>query len=223
MPTARGKLFVIAAPSGAGKTSLVRALMQRRPALRFSISYTTRQQRAERARRATTISSSTRTKFERMIDGRRIPRARARLRQLLRHVARAGRAAARRRRERAAGNRLAGRAADPPRDARVPLDLHPAAVARSARAAPARPQARTATRSSRAGCAIRSPTCRTGTSSTMSSSTTTSTAPPAELEAIVDRPGRAPAARPMRELRELLARLLVLACSSGYGPTASAD
>jgi guanylate kinase len=42
----RGKLFVIAAPSGAGKTSLVRALMQRRPALRFSISYTTRAQRA---------------------------------------------------------------------------------------------------------------------------------------------------------------------------------
>jgi guanylate kinase len=41
----RGKLFVIAAPSGAGKTSLVRALMERRPALRFSISYTTRTQR----------------------------------------------------------------------------------------------------------------------------------------------------------------------------------
>jgi guanylate kinase len=41
----RGKLFVIAAPSGAGKTSLVRALMQRRPTLRFSISYTTRRQR----------------------------------------------------------------------------------------------------------------------------------------------------------------------------------
>jgi guanylate kinase len=44
MPT-RGNLFVIAAPSGAGKTSLVRALMQRLPALRFSISYTTRKQR----------------------------------------------------------------------------------------------------------------------------------------------------------------------------------
>ena len=44
MPS-RGKLFVIAAPSGAGKTSLVRALMQLRPALRFSVSYTTRQQR----------------------------------------------------------------------------------------------------------------------------------------------------------------------------------
>jgi guanylate kinase len=41
----RGRLFVIAAPSGAGKTSLVRALMEREPALRFSISYTTRQQR----------------------------------------------------------------------------------------------------------------------------------------------------------------------------------
>ncbi len=41
----RGRLFVIAAPSGAGKTSLVRALMERKPALRFSISYTTRPQR----------------------------------------------------------------------------------------------------------------------------------------------------------------------------------
>lgn len=41
----RGKLFVIAAPSGAGKTSLARALLQRLPALRFSISYTTRKQR----------------------------------------------------------------------------------------------------------------------------------------------------------------------------------
>jgi len=41
----RGRLFVIAAPSGAGKTSLVRSLMQREPALRFSISYTTRPQR----------------------------------------------------------------------------------------------------------------------------------------------------------------------------------
>jgi guanylate kinase len=38
----RGKLYVIAAPSGAGKTSLLRALMQRRPALSFSVSCTTR-------------------------------------------------------------------------------------------------------------------------------------------------------------------------------------
>jgi guanylate kinase len=41
----RGRLFVIAAPSGAGKTSLVRALMLREPALRFSVSYTTRARR----------------------------------------------------------------------------------------------------------------------------------------------------------------------------------
>jgi guanylate kinase len=41
---ARGKLFVIAAPSGAGKTSLVRELMKRMP-LKFSISYTTRTRR----------------------------------------------------------------------------------------------------------------------------------------------------------------------------------
>ena len=44
-PASRGRLFVIAAPSGAGKTSLVRALMQREPGLRFSISYTTRPRR----------------------------------------------------------------------------------------------------------------------------------------------------------------------------------
>jgi len=39
---AEGRLFVIAAPSGAGKTSLVKALMEREAQLRFSVSYTTR-------------------------------------------------------------------------------------------------------------------------------------------------------------------------------------
>ncbi len=38
-------LFVIAAPSGAGKTTLVHALVKRNPELRFSVSYTTRDQR----------------------------------------------------------------------------------------------------------------------------------------------------------------------------------
>jgi len=38
----RGGLYVIAAPSGAGKTSLVKALMACEPKLRFSVSYTTR-------------------------------------------------------------------------------------------------------------------------------------------------------------------------------------
>jgi len=42
---AAGSLFVIAAPSGAGKTTLVKALVERNPKLRFSISYTTRKKR----------------------------------------------------------------------------------------------------------------------------------------------------------------------------------
>jgi guanylate kinase len=42
----RGRLLVISAPSGAGKTSLVKALLGSEPRLRLSISYTTRQQRS---------------------------------------------------------------------------------------------------------------------------------------------------------------------------------
>ena len=38
----RGKLFVVTAPSGAGKTSLIEALMREDPSLKLSISYTTR-------------------------------------------------------------------------------------------------------------------------------------------------------------------------------------
>jgi guanylate kinase len=40
------QLFVISAPSGAGKTSLVRALLQRRKQLQVSVSHTTRKPRA---------------------------------------------------------------------------------------------------------------------------------------------------------------------------------
>jgi guanylate kinase len=40
--SSRGKLVVIAAPSGAGKTTLVHAVLQREPKLTFSVSYTTR-------------------------------------------------------------------------------------------------------------------------------------------------------------------------------------
>jgi guanylate kinase len=38
----KGKLFVIAAPSGAGKTSLIEAVMRDDPTLKISVSYTTR-------------------------------------------------------------------------------------------------------------------------------------------------------------------------------------
>jgi guanylate kinase len=41
----QGRLYVVSAPSGAGKTSLVKALMEREPAIRFSVSYTTRKPR----------------------------------------------------------------------------------------------------------------------------------------------------------------------------------
>ncbi len=40
-----GKLFVVSAPSGAGKTTLVRRLVEQQPDLRFSVSYTTRPRR----------------------------------------------------------------------------------------------------------------------------------------------------------------------------------
>lgn len=41
----RGKLFVITAPSGAGKTSLIDAVMRADPTLKISVSYTTRSPR----------------------------------------------------------------------------------------------------------------------------------------------------------------------------------
>ena len=44
-----GKLFVFAAPSGAGKTTLVHAVVTKHPELRFSISYTTRKPRKNEA------------------------------------------------------------------------------------------------------------------------------------------------------------------------------
>ena len=48
-PPASGCLFVLAAPSGGGKTSLVKALLEREPGMRLSVSYTTRAPRpAER-------------------------------------------------------------------------------------------------------------------------------------------------------------------------------
>lgn len=45
-PASKGLLFVVSAPSGAGKTSLVAALLERDPALALSVSYTTRARRS---------------------------------------------------------------------------------------------------------------------------------------------------------------------------------
>ena len=41
-PPASGVLFVVAAPSGGGKSSMVNALLEREPGIRLSVSYTTR-------------------------------------------------------------------------------------------------------------------------------------------------------------------------------------
>jgi guanylate kinase len=41
----RGRLYVVSAPSGAGKTSLLKALIRRVPSIQFSVSYTTRKPR----------------------------------------------------------------------------------------------------------------------------------------------------------------------------------
>jgi len=41
-PPASGCLFVVAAPSGGGKSSMVNALLEREPEIRLSVSYTTR-------------------------------------------------------------------------------------------------------------------------------------------------------------------------------------
>ena len=45
-PARGGHLFVVAAPSGAGKTTLIERLMQREPSLVVSVSHTTRPKRA---------------------------------------------------------------------------------------------------------------------------------------------------------------------------------
>ena len=62
-----GRLYVIAAPSGAGKTSLVKALMEREPRLRFSVSYTTRKPRANEID-GRDYHFVTRARFEEMVE-----------------------------------------------------------------------------------------------------------------------------------------------------------
>jgi guanylate kinase len=47
MKPERGHLFIISAPSGAGKTTLVKAVLKQFKDMRYSISYTTRKPRAE--------------------------------------------------------------------------------------------------------------------------------------------------------------------------------
>src|SRR3974390_623725 len=64
----QGRLYVVAAPSGAGKTSLVKALMEREPRIQFSVSYTTRTQRPNEipGRDYHFVSAE---RFQEMVDG----------------------------------------------------------------------------------------------------------------------------------------------------------
>ena len=62
----RGHLFLVTAPSGAGKTSLVKAVLADHANLKFSISYTTRQQRANEVDKRDYFFVD-KTEFQRMV------------------------------------------------------------------------------------------------------------------------------------------------------------
>lgn len=47
VPPVAGRLFVVSAPSGAGKSTICEALLERIPSLKYSVSYTTRSPRGE--------------------------------------------------------------------------------------------------------------------------------------------------------------------------------
>ena len=64
----QGRLYVVAAPSGAGKTSLVKALMEREPRIQFSVSYTTRRPRPNEIPGRDYHFVST-ERFQEMVDG----------------------------------------------------------------------------------------------------------------------------------------------------------
>ena len=62
-----GTLYIVAAPSGAGKTSLTRALLEREPNLELSVSYTSRAPRPNEVD-GVHYHFVSRTDFERMIE-----------------------------------------------------------------------------------------------------------------------------------------------------------
>ena len=131
MTTATGTLFVVAAPSGGGKTSLTRALLDRDRGIRLSVSYTTRPPRPGEQEGVDYHFVST-ERFMALRDAG----------EFLEHAHVHGNwyatsaswltATDRRRPGRPAGNRLAGRGAGASSDPVFDPHLHPAAVARIA-------------------------------------------------------------------------------------------
>ena len=62
----RGIPFVVSAPSGTGKTTVCRGLVERDPGIEFSVSHTTRPQRASE-QEGVHYYFVTRTEFERLV------------------------------------------------------------------------------------------------------------------------------------------------------------
>ena len=62
----RGRLFIISAPSGTGKSTVIRELLKKRPNLRFSVSATTRMPREDEID-GMSYSFVTRERFEDMV------------------------------------------------------------------------------------------------------------------------------------------------------------
>src|ERR1700749_4894521 len=89
----RGLMFVLSSPSGAGKTTLSRLLIEKMPGLKMSVSATTRAKRAGRGRWPG-LSFHRQGAVRADVEEQRALGIRHRVRQQLRHAARAGRSRA---------------------------------------------------------------------------------------------------------------------------------
>ena len=130
-PTSQGVLYIVSAPSGAGKTSLVKALLKNDPAIRLSVSYTTRAARPGEVD-GRDYHFVDRHRFEADAGRRRVSRTCRGVRQLLRHFKRQHFPRPQRRARHPAGNRLAGRRSGQAAFPAIRLNFHPAAIVQCA-------------------------------------------------------------------------------------------
>ena len=133
----RGLMFVLSSPSGAGKTTLSRLLIDRMPGLRMSVSATTRAMRPGEVDGRDYLFVD-KAQVRRDGEGRRAAGMGDRVRQPLRHAACAGRGGAVGGAGRAVRHRLAGHAAAAREGARGRRQrVHPAALGGRSREAAA--------------------------------------------------------------------------------------
>ncbi len=174
----RGMILILSSPSGAGKTTLTRMLLQDKAFdLTLSISVTTRPRRSSEVD-GIHYHFIDRPRFDQMKGAGELLEFGRGARLLLRHAARAGDAGARRGTRHAVRHRLAGRAAGA-RDAggRRRQHLHPAALDERNCAPGLSAAPRIRERRSRSASPIRGARSSAGDNTTTSSSTTTSSAP----------------------------------------------